>query len=138
MVAGFEERPQQADMALLVWNSLSGGGHLLVEAGTGVGKSLAYLFPAAYWCMATKKRVIVSTHTVNLQQQLVNKDIPLVARAVENLIGKGTLNFALFKGRSHYLCLRKWKRVYDDILKNLQSSKQKTRRRTAAAFSHHR
>lgn len=120
MVAGFEERPQQADMALLVWNSLSGGGHLLVEAGTGVGKSLAYLFPAAYWCMATKKRVIVSTHTVNLQQQLVNKDIPLVARAVENLIGKGTLNFALFKGRSHYLCLRKWKRVYDDILKNLQ------------------
>jgi ATP-dependent DNA helicase DinG len=120
LIPGFEERPQQQKMALLVWDSLAKGGHLLVEAGTGVGKSLAYLLPAAYWCLTNKKRIIVSTHTVNLQQQLVGKDIPMVAQILEDTQGRGTLNYALFKGRSHYLCLRKWNRVYEDTLKNLQ------------------
>ena len=118
VVAGFEERPHQRDMALLVWDSLSQGKHLLVEAGTGVGKSLAYLLPVVYWCLATKKRAVVSTYTVNLQQQLVNKDIPLVAGIFHDSLGP--LNYTLFKGRSHYLCLRKWSRVYDETQRKLQ------------------
>ena len=117
LIPGFENRPQQLDMARSVLDSLYNGKHLMVEAGTGVGKSLAYLIPAAYWCLTTKNRLVVSTHTVNLQQQLVNKDIPLVSQAVD---GMGTFNYALFKGRSHYLCLRKWNRVYEDILGRLK------------------
>ncbi len=118
LIPGFEERPQQREMALLVYDSLSNKKHLLAEAGTGVGKSLAYLLPIAYWCLATKKRAIVSTYTVNLQQQLVNKDIPLVAGIFEDTLG--TLNYALFKGRSHYLCMRKWNRVYNETQSKLQ------------------
>lgn len=117
LIPGFENRPQQLDMARSVLDSLYNGKHLLVEAGTGVGKSLAYLIPAVYWCLTTKNRLVVSTHTVNLQQQLVNKDIPLVSQVLD---GMGTFNYALFKGRSHYLCLRKWNRVYEDILGRLK------------------
>jgi ATP-dependent DNA helicase DinG len=108
-------------MALLVHHALAQKQHLLVEAGTGVGKSLAYLLPVSYWCLTTGKRAIVSTYTVNLQQQLVNKDIPLVAQMLRaGADNPGTLNYALFKGRGHYLCLRKWNRVYEDTLSRLQ------------------
>ncbi|HHW18545.1 MAG TPA: ATP-dependent DNA helicase [Firmicutes bacterium] len=116
-VPGYEERPQQLEMALSVWDCLSGGGNLLVEAGTGVGKSLAYLVPAFLWTQATRKRVIVSTHTVNLQQQLVHKDLPLVA-AIFRSQGFDP-QYALFKGRNHYLCLRKWTRLYEDTERQL-------------------
>lgn len=117
LIPGFEERPQQQEMARLVHDALASKKHLLVEAGTGVGKSLAYLLPLAYWCLTTGKRAIVSTYTVNLQQQLVNKDIPLVTQMLEEL---GTLNYSLLKGRNHYLCLRKWARVYDETQRRLQ------------------
>ncbi len=123
LIPGFEDRPQQMEMAKLVLRSLSEGEHLIVEAGTGVGKSLAYLIPGVYWCLATKNRLIISTHTVNLQQQLVNKDIPLVAQLFDDI---GAFKYALFKGRSHYLCLRKWNRVYEDTqgrLKLVQPTK---------------
>ena len=105
-------------MALLVHDALAQKKHLLVEAGTGVGKSLAYLLPVSCWCLTTGKRAVVSTYTVNLQQQLVNKDIPLVAQMLEGNLG--TLNYALFKGRGHYLCLRKWNRIYEETLSRLQ------------------
>lgn len=118
MIPGFEERPQQREMALLVHDALAQKKHLLVEAGTGVGKSLAYLLPVSCWCLTTGKRAVVSTYTVNLQQQLVNKDIPLVAQMLEGNLG--TLNYALFKGRGHYLCLRKWNRIYEETLSRLQ------------------
>jgi len=118
LIPGFEERPQQREMAFLVHNALVQKKHLLVEAGTGVGKSLAYLLPVAHWCLATGKRAIVSTYTVNLQQQLVNKDIPMVTQMLEDNLG--TLNYALFKGRSHYLCLRRWNKVYEDTQSKLQ------------------
>lgn len=100
-------------MALSVWDTLSDGGRLLVEAGTGVGKSLAYLIPAALWTHHTTKRVIISTQTVNLQQQLAGKDIPLVSRMFE---GSGmSFEYSLFKGRRHYLCLRRWRQAYADV-----------------------
>lgn len=118
LIPNFEKRPQQIEMAHLVFRSINDGEHLIVEAGTGVGKSLAYLVPAVYWCLTTKNRIVVSTHTVNLQQQLVNKDIPLAAQVFHDSIG--SLNYALFKGRSHYLCLRKWNRVYEETLGRLQ------------------
>ena len=125
LIPGFEERPPQREMALLVHHALAQKQHLLVEAGTGVGKSLAYLLPVSYWCLTTGKRAIVSTYTVNLQQQLVNKDIPLVAQMLRaGADNPGTLNYALFKGRGHYLCLRKWNRVYEDTLSRLQLCRQ--------------
>ena len=111
-VPGFEERPQQVDMALAVFETLTRGGRLLVEAGTGVGKSLAYLVPAALWAAETGKRVIVSTHTVNLQEQLISKDIPLVHGMLASL--GLSFEYMLLKGRNHYICLRRWKKAYEE------------------------
>ena len=69
----FEYRPQQQQMAGAVARALEGQAHLIVEAGTGVGKSLAYLIPAILFAVANKKKAIVSTHTINLQEQLIDK-----------------------------------------------------------------
>jgi len=109
----FEERPEQLEMALAVWESLISPSHLLVEAGTGTGKSLAYLFPTALWCRETGKRVVISTHTINLQQQLVHKDIPLVAGAIS---GSGfDLRYSQIKGRNHYVCLRRLGQLAEEV-----------------------
>ncbi|HAG07669.1 MAG TPA: DNA polymerase III subunit epsilon, partial [Peptococcaceae bacterium] len=99
----YEYRPQQLAVARAVARALETGRHLLVEAGTGTGKSLAYLVPAALWALTTGERVLISTHTVNLQDQLLQKDIPLAQR----VLGR-SLRVALLKGRQHYLCLRRW------------------------------
>jgi ATP-dependent DNA helicase DinG len=98
----YEERPQQIDMLRAVARAFNDGEVLTVEAGTGTGKSLAYLVPAILWSRANAERVIVSTHTINLQEQLVKKDLPF-------LIDKAGLQcrVALVKGRGNYLCLRK-------------------------------
>src|SRR3979411_1322665 len=72
----FEYRPQQQQMAVAVAKSLEQQQHLVVEAGTGVGKSLAYLIPAILFAVQQKKKAIVSTHTINLQEQLTEKDLP--------------------------------------------------------------
>jgi ATP-dependent DNA helicase DinG len=85
----------------------------MVEAGTGVGKSLAYLIPAVLWSCRTTKRLVVSTHTVNLQSQLVSKDIPLVSRMFKE--SGFNFEYSLFKGRSHYLCLRRWRQAYAEV-----------------------
>ncbi|MCL1873591.1 MAG: exonuclease domain-containing protein [Clostridiales bacterium] len=98
---GFEERPQQLAMAKEVTKSLNGRGHLLVEAGTGTGKSLAYLAPAALFSQNSGRQVAISTHTITLQEQLINKDIPLLSR----ILGK-EIKAVLLKGRNNYLCLR--------------------------------
>jgi len=99
----FQYRRQQEEMAQAVSDSFNKDQHLVVEAGTGTGKSLAYLLPALLWSVKSGKKVVVSTHTINLQEQLINKDIPLAGE----ILG---LDFhaAVIKGRSHYLCLRKW------------------------------
>jgi ATP-dependent DNA helicase DinG len=98
----YEQRPQQVDMLKAVTNALSNGNHLIVEAGTGVGKSFAYLVPAALFAVQNNTRVVVSTNTINLQDQLIKKDIPDL-RAALNL----DLRAAVMKGRSNYLCPRK-------------------------------
>jgi ATP-dependent DNA helicase DinG len=98
----FEYRPQQVDMLRAVTEAFSKGHHLLVEAGTGTGKSMAYLIPAALWAMHNKCRVVISTNTINLQDQLINKDIPDLAAALGFDLGA-----AVLKGRANYLCPRR-------------------------------
>ena len=76
----FEYRPQQQELAVAVAEALIGARPLVAEAGTGVGKSLAYLLPAARFALETGRKGIISTHTINLQEQLVRKDIPIVRK----------------------------------------------------------
>ena len=73
---GFEYRPEQKQMISAVTRTFGEGGHLMIEGGTGVGKSVAYLLPAILFAVANGKRVVVSTNTINLQEQLLQKDIP--------------------------------------------------------------
>src|SRR2546430_11216365 len=77
----FEYRPQQQEMAVAVARALEEDRHLVVEAGTGVGKSLAYLAPAILFALEQPKKAIISTHTINLQEQLLHKDIPILEKA---------------------------------------------------------
>jgi len=98
----FEQRPEQVDMLRAVTNALSYGSHLMVEAGTGVGKSFAYLVPAALFAKQNNTRVVVSTNTINLQDQLVQRDLPNLSQAL-NL----DFRFSVLKGRSNYLCPRR-------------------------------
>jgi len=97
----FEERPQQLRLAQAVAWSLNQRGCLLAEAGTGVGKSLAYLLPAALFACGGGAQVAVSTYTRNLQEQLLNKDIPMLNRLLDRQV-----KAAVVKGRSNYLCRR--------------------------------
>src|SRR5688500_6835210 len=80
----YEHRPQQLEMAAAVERAFAEGHHLLVEAGTGVGKSFAYHLPAIDYAVRTKKRVVISTHTISLQEQLIDKDIPLIQSLYPN------------------------------------------------------
>src|SRR5437870_13388012 len=100
--AAYEFRPQQLEMAAAVERAFTEGHHLLVEAGTGVGKSFAYLLPAIDFAVKTKKRVVISTHTISLQEQLIDKDIPLLQSVYPN-----EFSAVLVKGRSNYLCRRR-------------------------------
>lgn len=97
----YEDRPSQREMAAVIAGLYTDGGVGLLEAGTGVGKSLAYLLPALRWAAATGERTIVSTNTINLQEQLVRKDLPFLARALSDQ----PVRFALLKGWHNYLCL---------------------------------
>jgi ATP-dependent DNA helicase DinG len=99
----FEDRPSQRDMAAYVADTFNEGGVSLLEAGTGVGKSFAYLLPAIAWARANGERTVVSTNTINLQEQLVGKDLPLLARALEEEGEPPT--YALLKGWRNYVCL---------------------------------
>ena len=98
----YEHRPEQADMLRLVTEAFNQGRHLMIEAPTGVGKSLAYLIPAVFWAMVNDERVVISTATLNLQDQLIEKDLPLLARTLDV-----PFRAAVAKGRSHYLCPRR-------------------------------
>jgi ATP-dependent DNA helicase DinG len=102
----FEFRREQADMARAVAEALAGKTSLVVEAGTGVGKSLAYLIPAARYAIDSGRKAIVSTHTINLQEQLIRKDIPIVRK----LLG-AELPAVLLKGRQNYLCPARLRRA---------------------------
>lgn len=98
----YEYRPQQMEMAAAVGEALDQKHHLMVEAGTGVGKSFAYLLPAIDWAVKNKKRVVISTHTISLQEQLMEKDIPLIQSVYPD-----EFVAVLVKGRSNYLCKRR-------------------------------
>ncbi len=99
---GFEFRPQQLEMAEAVARSLEGGEHLIVEAGTGTGKSLAYLVPALLWAVRNNKKVIISTYTKILQHQILNHDIPFLSRHLGV-----PFRYALCLGHENYLSLRR-------------------------------
>ncbi len=101
--SAFEDRPGQRDMAAYIADAYNDGGIALLEAGTGVGKSFAYLVPALEWARHNGERTIVSTNTINLQEQLVGKDLPILARAFST--GERAVTFALLKGWRNYLCL---------------------------------
>ncbi len=103
---GYEYRPEQVQMLEAVADTLNRGDNLLVEAGTGTGKSLAYLLPAVYWAVQNRDRVVISTNTINLQQQLVHKDIPQVRELVPF-----EFEAVVLKGRSHYLCVAQLERL---------------------------
>ena len=102
----FELRPQQQEMAARVAQALEEERHLVVEAGTGVGKSLAYLVPAILFAIEQHKKAIVSTHTINLQEQLLDKDIPVLKKVLPV-----EFEAALMKGRQNYLCPRRLERA---------------------------
>ena len=102
----FEFRPQQQEMAARVAQALEEEHHLVVEAGTGVGKSLAYLVPAILFALQRHKKAIVSTHTINLQEQLLYKDIPILKKLLPV-----EFEAALMKGRQNYLCPRRLERA---------------------------
>ena len=98
----YEPRPQQAEMARAVARVLTDGGHLCVEAPTGVGKTFAYLVPALHFALRKGKPAVISTHTISLQEQLMGKDIPML----QKLLGI-PFKVALAKGRGNYVCLRR-------------------------------
>ena len=102
----FEYRPEQQEMAVAVAQTLEESRHLVVEAGTGVGKSLAYLVPAILFALEQHKKAIVSTHTINLQEQLLYKDIPILKKVLPV-----EFEAALLKGRQNYLCPRRLERA---------------------------
>ncbi|GIW12867.1 MAG: DNA polymerase III subunit epsilon [Tepidiforma sp.] len=115
VVPGFEQRQEQRAMAEAVRRTIGHGGHLLVEAGTGVGKSLAYLVPAALDAIRNGRRVVISTNTIALQEQLLQKDVPVLRDA---LVAAGVITdgeqfrVALLKGRGNYLCYARWAASY--------------------------
>jgi len=105
----FEERPSQIELVKKITESFNENSVGVFEAGTGVGKSFAYLIPSMLWALANKERVVVSTGTINLQQQLAEKDIPLA----EKIIGK-RIKSVLVKGRQNYVCLRRLSDAVND------------------------
>ena len=108
----FEFRSQQQEMAVRVAQALEEERHLIVEAGTGVGKSLGYLVPSVLFALEHHKKAIISTHTINLQEQLLYKDIPILKKVLSEDFEAG-----LMKGRQNYLCPRRLERA-------LQSAKE--------------
>lgn len=99
----FENRPQQVQMLESVAGAFNEGNHLLVEAGTGTGKSMAYLLPSIHWAVQNNERVVISTNTINLQDQLINKDVPALHEVLDF-----EFRAALLKGRSNYICPRRF------------------------------
>lgn len=107
----FDERAEQQQMLEAVNNALNGGQRLMVEAGTGTGKSMAYLIPAACHALPNSSRVVVSTSTINLQEQLAKKDLP----ALQQLMPDSGLLSCQLKGRRNYLCLRRFEALRHEM-----------------------
>jgi predicted DnaQ family exonuclease/DinG family helicase len=123
-IENYEEREQQIEMAKLVSDTFNKSEFLIVEAGTGTGKSMAYLLPAVAWAAQNRdnrERIIISTNTKNLQEQLFFKDIPTVFK-----ISEQKFKAVLLKGKTNYICLDKWKLTLIDMDQRL-ASQERTR-----------
>lgn len=120
----FELRLEQQEMAVAVARALCQNRHLVVEAGTGVGKSLAYLIPALLWAHEQKKKAVISTYTINLQEQLVFKDIPIVRQLLPF-----EFEAMLWKGRANYLCPLRLERAMAHSADLFTSSEQEELKR---------
>jgi ATP-dependent DNA helicase DinG len=105
-LANYEYRPEQIEMSNHVYQALIGQAHAVIEAGTGVGKSLAYLLPLIHYTVEESKIAVVATHTITLQEQLFQKDIPFLREVLPY-----EFRAEVFKGRSNYLCLRRWQEL---------------------------
>ncbi|MGD9200240.1 MAG: helicase C-terminal domain-containing protein [Chitinispirillia bacterium] len=113
LLENYSLRSTQIKMALHVISALNSQNYLVAEAGTGIGKTMAYLIPAAIWAVRNNCRILVSTHTKNLQDQLVIKDLPIVKK----LVNKG-FKYSILKGRSNYLCKHRWNRFLNGEIGN--------------------
>lgn len=102
-ISSYEYRPQQEAMVREVVMAFNEEKYLMLEAGTGVGKSMAYLIPAVLWSLKNRERVLVATNTINLQEQLWIKDIPVLAKVINR-----RFRASLAKGRQNYICMRRW------------------------------
>lgn len=102
IVEDFENRPQQRDMSRSITNTFNNDGIAVIEAGTGTGKSFAYLIPAVLFALRNDERIVISTNTINLQEQLLHKDIPAIRAAVDE-----EFDVEIVKGRGNYVCKRK-------------------------------
>jgi Rad3-related DNA helicase len=109
---GYERRAEQVSMARVVAETVENGGIGLIEAGTGLGKSLAYLVPLVLHCLRTGERAVVSTYTKNLQTQLIAKDFPAALRAAR---AEGNIDGAVLMGRASYACRQRLDRLLDGI-----------------------
>ncbi len=107
---GFELRPQQIEMTESIAAAFNRNGIALIEAPTGVGKTLAYLLPATLWALRNKERIVISTRTINLQEQIILHDLPLL----RNCLGE-EFNACLVKGRGNYVCLHKLDRAFSEV-----------------------
>ncbi len=121
--SNFEYRPEQQQMAIAVATALHAREHLAVEAGTGVGKSLAYLIPSILFAVSHKKKAIISTHTINLQEQLIDKDLPMIATVLDLLPNPVRFAYTMLKGRANYLCTRRLQKAIQQS-KNLFTSSE--------------
>ena len=101
-IPGFEERDGQKEMIEHVCGAFNSSSFGLIEAGTGIGKSLAYLIPSVEWAKINMERVVISTKTINLQEQLLYKDIPGLRKALDQ-----DFSYILMKGRGNYICLNR-------------------------------
>ncbi|MCO5219506.1 MAG: exonuclease domain-containing protein [Thermomicrobiales bacterium] len=118
VLAGYKPRPTQITMARRVAQALNKDENLLIEAGTGTGKSLAYLLPSAIFALQRGERVVVSTATIALQDQLYRKDLPDVHVALQEAGLTDDLAVAVMKGRNNYLCLKQWFQHQNDPIEN--------------------
>ena len=106
-IKGFEYRQEQEEMAQYIQDAINEDRKIIVEAGTGTGKTLAYLIPSIKWAVINKKKVIIATNTINLQEQLLLKDIPLAKSII-----KDEFSYVLVKGRNNYVC----KRLFNELV----------------------
>ncbi len=132
VLKGFEARHEQKMMMRNVLDAYNNSHISLIEAGTGTGKSLAYLIPAMLWAAQTKERTVISTNTINLQEQLLNKDIPVIEKAL-----KLDIKTVLVKGMHNYLCLRKFDEAQQEFLLLPQQEAEEMQKIDAWKEGHH-